>query len=169
MVKIGFHKKITEIWIRKNLPDIQILNKIFVKFHRNLHRKQDTSFCLKIEFLSLQSAMPVSNEDIDDIEDLVAAGDLKPSDRYYNKKDVIVRSRKNNSNGSATASEKPANNGACESVSLHQQLLHHLLITAYNFSSFPARKQFTSKLGDVRTTTAIQNTWQVNLFNTDTA
>lgn len=63
--------------------------------------------------------MPVSkNEEIDDIEDLVAAGDLKPSDRYYNKKDVIVRSRKNNSNGSAA--EKPLNNGACESVRRHQ-------------------------------------------------
>lgn len=59
--------------------------------------------------------MPVSNEDIDDIEDLVAAGDLKPSDRYYNKKDVIVRSKKDKSNSNGSAVEKPQN-GECKSV-----------------------------------------------------
>lgn len=60
--------------------------------------------------------MPVSNEDIiDDIEDLVAAGDLKPSDRYYNKKDVIVRSKKDKTNSNGLADEKPKN-GECKSV-----------------------------------------------------
>jgi hypothetical protein len=39
--------------------------------------------------------MPIPCDDIDDIEDLVGAGDLKPSDRYNNKKDVVVRHRKN--------------------------------------------------------------------------
>lgn len=33
-------------------------------------------------------------EDIDDIEDLVAPGDLLPSDRYNNKKDIVIRKRK---------------------------------------------------------------------------
>lgn len=39
--------------------------------------------------------MPSACEDIDDIEDLIGAGDLKPSDRYHNKKDVVIRNRKN--------------------------------------------------------------------------
>lgn len=39
--------------------------------------------------------MPMACDDIDDIEDLVGAGDSKPSDRYNNKKDVVVRNRKN--------------------------------------------------------------------------
>lgn len=46
--------------------------------------------------------MATTCEDIDDIEDLIAPGDLMPSDRYYNKKDVIVRGKhKKVSNGIA--------------------------------------------------------------------
>lgn len=37
--------------------------------------------------------MPSVSDDIDDIEDLIAPGDLKPSDRYNNKKDVNIRGR----------------------------------------------------------------------------
>lgn len=56
-----------------------------------------------------------ARDDIDDIEDLVAAGDLKPSERYRNKKDVIVRGRKETvANGSAKALN---GNEAIESVS----------------------------------------------------
>lgn len=32
--------------------------------------------------------------DLDDIEDIVKPGDLKPSDRYNNKKDVVLRVRR---------------------------------------------------------------------------
>lgn len=38
--------------------------------------------------------MPSIQEDIDDIEDLIAPGDLLPSDRYHNKQNVVIRSRK---------------------------------------------------------------------------
>lgn len=48
--------------------------------------------------------MPTACEDIDDIEDLIAPGDLKPSDRYNNKKDVIFRGKK----------EKKVSNGTSE-------------------------------------------------------
>lgn len=63
--------------------------------------------------------MPVICDDIDDIEDLIGDGDLKPSDRYNNKKDVIVRGKKEKkiANGNHQ-SEKPQNgNAAYESVS----------------------------------------------------
>ncbi|CRK99114.1 CLUMA_CG012085, isoform A [Clunio marinus] len=33
-------------------------------------------------------------DDLDDIEDLIAPGDLKPSDRYNNKKDVVFRGKR---------------------------------------------------------------------------
>lgn len=61
-------------------------------------------------------------EDIDDIEDLIAAGDLMPSDRYYNKKDVIVRGKnKKTSNGIPEQHRRTSNgiseqSGASESV-----------------------------------------------------
>lgn len=60
--------------------------------------------------------MPTASDDIDDIEDLIAPGDLKPSDRYFNKKEVNVRGKKSKiTNGN---SEKAQNgNGECESVS----------------------------------------------------
>lgn len=63
--------------------------------------------------------MPTACDDIDDIEDLVAPGDLKPSDRYNNKKDVSVRSRKNISNG-IEENGKAHENGdkQCQSVSV---------------------------------------------------
>lgn len=40
-------------------------------------------------------------EDIDDIEDIVKIGDLKPNERYSNKKNVVVRTKinKNRENG----------------------------------------------------------------------
>lgn len=57
--------------------------------------------------------MSTACEDIDDIEDLIAAGDLMPSDRYYNKKDVIVRG-KNKNVSNAIPKQK---NEAIESVS----------------------------------------------------
>ena len=34
--------------------------------------------------------------DLDDIEDIVKPGDLKPSDRYSNKKNVVLRVRRKN-------------------------------------------------------------------------
>jgi hypothetical protein len=55
--------------------------------------------------------MPSAYEDIDDIEDLVAPGDLKPSDRYNNKKDVTFRGKK----------EKKVSNGKIENKPLIQQ------------------------------------------------
>lgn len=66
--------------------------------------------------------MPGVYDDIDDIEDLVAAGDLKPSDRYNNKKDVTVRSKKEKksekcTNGNDLKSEVQNGNGAHQSVS----------------------------------------------------
>lgn len=64
--------------------------------------------------------MPSAYEEIDDIEDLVAAGDLKPSDRYNNKKDVTVRSKKVDKvikNGIGEKSKVPIRNEAHESVS----------------------------------------------------
>lgn len=62
--------------------------------------------------------MPAVCDDIDDIEDLIAAGDLKPSDRYNNKKDVIVRGRKEKKIAENRIHEKNSN-GACESVSIN--------------------------------------------------
>jgi hypothetical protein len=53
--------------------------------------------------------MPSVCEDIDDIEDLVGAGDLKPSDRYHNKKDVVIRNRKNARVGSKIEHENNSN------------------------------------------------------------
>lgn len=38
--------------------------------------------------------MPSIHGDIDDIEDLIAPGDLLPSDRYHNKPNVVIRNRK---------------------------------------------------------------------------
>ena len=63
--------------------------------------------------------MPAICDEIDDIEDLIAAGDLKPSDRYNNKKDVIVRGKKEKKivNGTIETEKTPNGNGACESVS----------------------------------------------------
>lgn len=62
--------------------------------------------------------MPGVYDDIDDIEDLVAPGDLKPSDRYNNKKDVIVRGRKDKKkpNGNEEMAKVQEANGAHESV-----------------------------------------------------
>lgn len=66
--------------------------------------------------------MPSVYDDIDDIEDLVAAGDLKPSDRYHNKKDVTVRGKKDKKITNGNESEKFQNgNKACESVSCHNK------------------------------------------------
>ena len=58
--------------------------------------------------------MPTANEDIDDIEDLVAPGDLMPSDRYNNKKDVIYRGKKSKISGenSETKLENHQENGS---------------------------------------------------------
>jgi hypothetical protein len=58
--------------------------------------------------------MPTACEDIDDIEDLIAPGDLKPSDRYNNKKDVIFRGKKTKSSGEngETKVEKQHENGS---------------------------------------------------------
>lgn len=63
--------------------------------------------------------MPAVCDDIDDIEDLIAAGDLKPSDRYNNKKDVIVRGKtgKKITNGIHEVKTVVNGNGECESVS----------------------------------------------------
>lgn len=55
--------------------------------------------------------MPSAYEDIDDIEDLIAPGDLKPSDRYNNKKDVNFRGKK----------EKKLSNGNCKNEQPIQQ------------------------------------------------
>lgn len=51
--------------------------------------------------------MPIASEDIDDIEDLIAPGDLKPSDRYNNKKDVTFRGKKSSNGTSKNADQKP--------------------------------------------------------------
>lgn len=40
--------------------------------------------------------MESCDNDIDDIEDIVKVGDLKPSDRYNNKTNVTLRARKRN-------------------------------------------------------------------------
>lgn len=62
--------------------------------------------------------MPTACDDIDDIEDLIAPGDLKPSDRYYNKKAVNVRGKKSKITDGIP--EKASNgNGECESVIDH--------------------------------------------------
>lgn len=63
--------------------------------------------------------MPGVNDDIDDIEDLIAPGDLRPSDRYNNKKDVIIRGKqtKKNSNGTDANAKLKKENEAHESVS----------------------------------------------------
>lgn len=62
--------------------------------------------------------MPGVNDDIDDIEDLVAAGDLKPSDRYNNKKDVIIRKKQvNKKNGGDCVKPNGVDNEAHTSVS----------------------------------------------------
>lgn len=60
--------------------------------------------------------MPGVSDDIDDIEDLIAPGDLKPSDRYNNKKDVNIRGRqsKKKLNGAETNGDE---NSAHQSVS----------------------------------------------------
>lgn len=64
--------------------------------------------------------MPSVCDDIDDIEDLIASGDLKPSDRYNNKKDVIVRGKKDKNKNIGAEENIKAHNGygALESVSL---------------------------------------------------
>lgn len=55
--------------------------------------------------------MPGACDDIDDIEDLIAPGDLMPSDRYNNKKDVNVRGKK----------EKKELNGVKENGKAHEE------------------------------------------------
>lgn len=64
--------------------------------------------------------MPGVCEDIDDIEDLIAPGDLKPSDRYNNKKNVTIRGKqsKKKMNGAEMNEKSKENNEAHESVSL---------------------------------------------------
>jgi hypothetical protein len=54
--------------------------------------------------------------DIDDIEDIVKVGDLTPNDRYNNKKDVLLRVRKNVKKQEEKA-EEPKENGDHQSVS----------------------------------------------------
>lgn len=66
-------------------------------------------------------------EDIDDIEDLIAPGDLKPSDRYYNKKDVSVRKREKKSNGKIETEKTIPQNGPCDSVTTSAFNHHHRL------------------------------------------
>lgn len=68
-------------------------------------------------------------EDIDDIEDLIAPGDLLPSDRYFNKKDVIVRGRsKKSSNGIENNHHE-----ASESVSQFYFICHDNTSIAFHF------------------------------------
>lgn len=59
--------------------------------------------------------------DLDDIEDIVKPGDLKPSDRYSNKKDVVLRVRKKNNKIDGNENEIHEN-GANQSVSKLQML-----------------------------------------------
>lgn len=63
--------------------------------------------------------MPGVCDDIDDIEDLIAPGDLKPSDRYNNKKNVTIRGRqsKKKLNGAEANGTVKEENEAHESVS----------------------------------------------------
>lgn len=61
--------------------------------------------------------MPGVYDEIDDIEDLVAAGDLKPSDRYNNKKDVTVRSKKEKNNKNGVGEKVQNGNEVHQSVS----------------------------------------------------
>ena len=55
--------------------------------------------------------------DIDDIEDIVRVGDLTPSDRYNNKKDVLLRVRKRNKNNVPENNDEVKGNGIHQSVS----------------------------------------------------
>lgn len=66
--------------------------------------------------------MPSVTDDIDDIEDLVAAGDLKPSDRYHNKKDVTVRGKKDKKINGNHEAKIQNGNAECESVSFYNKL-----------------------------------------------
>lgn len=59
-------------------------------------------------------AMP-GEDIIDDIEDLIAAGDLKPSDRYNNKKDVTFRGKREKKSENGSAQE----NGELGSVNIY--------------------------------------------------
>lgn len=63
---------------------------------------------------STEIKMPTATQDIDDIEDLIAPGDLLPSDRYNNKKDVIYRGKKSKKSGenSELKSENHQENGS---------------------------------------------------------
>lgn len=56
----------------------------------------------------MQSSQPCS-EIIDDIEDLISSQDIQPKQRYANKKNVVVRAKRNGptENGTLTAVEKP--------------------------------------------------------------
>jgi len=54
--------------------------------------------------------------DLDDIEDIVKPGDLKPSDRYSNKKNVVLRVRKKNVKIDGNENEI-VENGSHQSVS----------------------------------------------------
>lgn len=61
--------------------------------------------------------MPVASDDIDDIEDLISSQDIKPNERYNNKKDVTFRGSKKDKNAQITVNKKPAIH---ESVSFNQ-------------------------------------------------
>ncbi|CAO1432547.1 unnamed protein product [Diamesa hyperborea] len=52
--------------------------------------------------------MPVATDDIDDIEDLISSQDIKPNERYNNKKDVTFRGSKKDKNAQLTVNKKPA-------------------------------------------------------------
>lgn len=88
--------------------------------------------------------MPTATDDIDDIEDLIAPGDLKPSDRYYNKKDVIVRKKEKKANGNIENEKPEAQNGACESVTIFYPCLYksffnnsHVVDNSWNSNCLP--------------------------------
>lgn len=92
--------------------------------------------------------MSLACDEIDDIEDLIAPGDLKPSDRYYNKKDVTVRGKKKKEGkikATKTITEVQIGNGnvACESVSCELMKLNHLLTVNLLFRSYLERRQST--------------------------
>lgn len=59
--------------------------------------------------------------DLDDIEDIVRPGDLKPSDRYSNKKDVVLRVRRKNV-------KVDGNDGESKENDVHQSVSQLMMI-----------------------------------------
>ena len=98
--------------------------------------------------------------DLDDIEDIVKPGDLKPSDRYSNKKNVVLRVRRKNNKVDGNENEIQEN-GEHQSVS---DLIKPLIQLIINFPSRSSaeHKQFMSKLGDAHIIIPTVNIWPVN-------